>query len=410
MNKTIATRATLTAALVFAAALASCATARGGDGLTLTAAIERTADEMVEDLQPGTRVAIVAFESEAENLSDFIMEELTAALFRRGIEIADRRNLPFVFQELEFQMSDAVSDDTAQSVGQFLGAQLVITGDLWDLGAVRRLAANAIRVETAVRASVPRHDVRNDRALQSMIASLQARPMPAAGAPRPAAIEQARQQTAGTFLDSGIMHASRGEFEPAIRDLTEALRLDPDMAAAYRLLGRALYASAVIVMEIADGFTDVGTLSIGGQATADQARVLNMAVENFDRAIELEPNSGTYVERGRAHSALGNFDRALADFDHAIQLNPNHVAAFSMRGSAHRYMGNLDLAIADHNQAIHINPNHAGALTNRGNVHRAMGNLDLAIADFEAALRINPNSAVVRRNLENVRQSRAQGR
>jgi len=44
-----------------------------------------------------------------------------------------------------------VSDDTAQSVGQFLGAELVITGQLWDLGAVRRLTANAILVETAMR-------------------------------------------------------------------------------------------------------------------------------------------------------------------------------------------------------------------------------------------------------------------
>jgi len=394
MKKTFVSMMVPIAVLVFAAAFTSCGTTRGGDGLTLTAAIELAADEMAADLQPGTRVAIVAFESESYNLSDYIMEELTAALFNRGIEIADRQNLPFVFQELDFQMSGLVSDDTAQGVGHFLGAELVITGQLWDLGNVRRLTANAIRVETAMRASVPRHDVRNDRALQSMIAALYGRPMMASTS-RFAVTEHTQPQTAGTYLDRGILFASRGEFELAIQDFTEALRLNPNLAAAYILRARALYASVMRVTGIGDGFESVGTVDIvGRQATEEEIRTLNQAIGDFTQAIRLDPHGArAYDGRGRAHLSIGDHGRAIADFTQAIRLDSGFSSAFNSRSIAHSRRGNLDLALADSDQAIRLSPNSSASFNQRGIVHRERGHLDLAIADFTQAIRLDPNNS-----------------
>jgi hypothetical protein len=60
------------------------------------------------------------------------MEELTGALVDRGMEVADRQNLEFVYKELNFQMSGEVSDEEVVSIGKFLGADMVITGSLRD--------------------------------------------------------------------------------------------------------------------------------------------------------------------------------------------------------------------------------------------------------------------------------------
>ena len=152
--------------------LLSCATARGGDGLTLQEAIQRSAYDVAGNLPAGTRLAVVAFESESDGLSDFIMEELTRAIMRHGIEVADRRNLDLAFMELNFQMTGYVRDETALSIGRFLGAQFVVTGQFLDLGDARRLSADAINVETATRQNSTAYDVRNDAALRNMVEAL----------------------------------------------------------------------------------------------------------------------------------------------------------------------------------------------------------------------------------------------
>jgi len=168
----------------------------------------------------------MGFESESENLSDFIMEELAAALDGHGIEVADRRNLDLVMRELDFQMSGLVSDETFQGIGHFQGAEMVITGQLRDLGQVKRLAVTAIPVRTAIRSSAPSVNVRNDRTMREMVAALDRQP---AAAGRGAEM-QAPPRTAGTYLDRGQMFLDRGDFDLAIADSEAAVRIDPNNA------------------------------------------------------------------------------------------------------------------------------------------------------------------------------------
>jgi tetratricopeptide (TPR) repeat protein len=59
-------------------------------------------------------------------------------------------------------------------------------------------------------------------------------------------------------------------------------------------------------------------------------------------------------------------------------------------GNAWRNKGDFDRAIADYNQALTINPQDAEAYNNRGNAWRNKGDFDRAIADYTQALRINP--------------------
>ena len=168
-------------ATLFATFLSCASSSTGGElaETSLRGAIEQSARQMAGDLPAGTRVAIVAFESESDNLSYYIMEELTGALFALGIEVADRQNLPYVMQELRLSLDDAVSDEGVQRIGHILAAELVSTGQLWNLGDTRRLSTSAIHVETAVRRSVPRFDLANNRAMRNMVAALDSQPLTA---------------------------------------------------------------------------------------------------------------------------------------------------------------------------------------------------------------------------------------
>ena len=137
--------------------------------LSLHEAIEQAAERIAADLRPVSRVAVIAFESTNDSVSAHILEEIAGALFDRNIEVADRQSLEHVMAELDFQMSGYVSDESALSIGKFLGAQLVITGQLRYLGDTYRLQVNAVNVEDSTRGSVIRLDVRNDRTMQNLM-------------------------------------------------------------------------------------------------------------------------------------------------------------------------------------------------------------------------------------------------
>ena len=51
------------------------------------------------------------------------------------------------------------------------------------------------------------------------------------------------------------------------------------------------------------------------------------AIADYDRAIQLKPDyAEAYVNRGWAYNAKGDYDRAIADFDRAIQLKPDYAS------------------------------------------------------------------------------------
>lgn len=75
-----------------------------------------------------------------------------------------------------------------------------------------------------------------------------------------------------------------------------------------------------------------------------------------------------------------------------------YALALYIRGNAWAEKGELDRAIADYDFAIGMNPLFKEALVNRGVVWARKGDLDRAIADYDAALRISPRDKKAIRN------------
>ena len=75
-----------------------------------------------------------------------------------------------------------------------------------------------------------------------------------------------------------------------------------------------------------------------------------------------------YVLRGDAWRDKGDFDKAMADFNESLRLDPNDSLAYHRRGYAWQSMGDFDKAIADHSEAIRLDPKNANSL--RRSSHR----------------------------------------
>lgn len=117
-------------------------------------------------------------------------------------------------------------------------------------------------------------------------------------------------------------------------------------------------------------------------------RVIEDATESpSDRALALHM-------RGLAFVAKGDIDRAIADYNEAIRLNPNNGLAFNERALAYEAKGDFDRALADLNEAVKLDSGNADIHYNRGNLLMKTGDLDHAIADFNEAIRLGPANIV----------------
>ena len=84
------------------------------------------------------------------------------------------------------------------------------------------------------------------------------------------------------------------------------------------------------------------------------------AIADYNEAIRLNPkNSIAYNNRGNAYDDKGDLAHAIADYNEAIRLNPKYDQAYENRGVAYLYSGNLAKALADVSQASKLDPKHA---------------------------------------------------
>src|SRR3982750_642493 len=98
-----------------------------------------------------------------------------------------------------------------------------------------------------------------------------------------------------------------------------------------------------------------------------------------------------HSNRGIAYGKAGDYDRAIADFDAALRINPNHVRAYVNRGNANFTRRDYDRAIADFGQAIRLEPKVVAHVMSRAIAYEAKGDLARAIADYDQALKLDPN-------------------
>jgi tetratricopeptide (TPR) repeat protein len=166
----------------------------------------------------------------------------------------------------------------------------------------------------------------------------------------------------------GLSYAKLGEYNRAIRDLDKAISLAPNDAGAYDNRGY--------------------TYTKMGQHT--------QAIEDYFRAIKLNPDSPNHrFNLGKAYFDTGEYDLAIESYGQAIKLNPNRTEFYNNRATTYAAIGQYDRAIQDHDKAIMFvtSSKHAQSFFSRGETLLKMGLYDRAVLDYEQSIRLNPNHA-----------------
>ena len=115
------------------------------------------------------------------------------------------------------------------------------------------------------------------------------------------------------------------------------------------------------------------------------------AINDYDQTIALDPkNDNALSSRGAAYFGLGEYQKSINDYDQAITLNPKDDNAFSNRGTAYTYLGEYQKAINDYDQAITLNPKNAKHFVNLGIIYARLGEHQKAIENYDQAITLNP--------------------
>ncbi|TPQ37387.1 peptidase C14, caspase catalytic subunit p20 [Bradyrhizobium guangdongense] len=167
------------------------------------------------------------------------------------------------------------------------------------------------------------------------------------------------EKLAGIYFWRSVAWTKKADYSKVILDATESLRLFPNQA-AYNQRGTAYHAKGEYDIAIAD----------------------------YDDALKLGPPDGTiHHNRGNSYRLKGDYDKAIADYDASIKISPSALT-FQNRGISKQALGDLDGALADINQAIRLDPMLAQPLIHRTTIWRAKGDFDRAIADGTEAIRL----------------------
>ena len=91
------------------------------------------------------------------------------------------------------------------------------------------------------------------------------------------------------------------------------------------------------------------------------------AVKDYTEAIKIDDtNALAFFNRGNAYDQLGQVDLAIADYTRAIKLDPTDPDFYNNRGQVYDSRGEHDFAISDYTEAIRLDATNARPFYNRG--------------------------------------------
>jgi tetratricopeptide (TPR) repeat protein len=132
-----------------------------------------------------------------------------------------------------------------------------------------------------------------------------------------------------------------------------------------------------------------GTAATPAAAIAACTRLLDALAPG---EIASSEGAAVYIARGNLYAVQGEVDRAIADYDTAITLDPNRAVAFFNRATALMEKGEIDRALFDFDHAIELDPMDADARVGRGRAYYQKKDYAAALTDYDAAIRLVPNN------------------
>ena len=177
---------------------------------------------------------------------------------------------------------------------------------------------------------------------------------------------------------SGVCRQETGELEMAVQSFERALEINPDFADAHYNLG----------------------------LTLQKLNQLDAAIKSYKETLSIEPNYiKVHNNLGAIYLELGQIDNAIKSYENVLIIQPDNAEAHHNLGNALNELGKLDDAIKSYEQALSIQPSYFEVHNNLGSIYYELGQRDQAINSYKQALSINPDSADALNNMGIVYQT-----
>ena len=170
--------------------------------------------------------------------------------------------------------------------------------------------------------------------------------------------------------ENGQAFSKSGDYDKALDEFNQAIRLNPGLAAAYYNRGEIYF------------------------KRGDYAQ----AIRDFTRTVEIAPDyTFAYYSRGVANEKSGDIEEAILDFTHTVRLKPSYAPAYNDRARAFYRLGHLREALRDSELALSVAPDTPAYLATHSQILAALGRNEGAFAMLEKAMEI-ANSDWIRKS------------
>ena len=165
-----------------------------------------------------------------------------------------------------------------------------------------------------------------------------------------ASFEQARSykpfSEASRFISAGVAYGMLNQYDKALADLSQALKLEPQNA---------------------DGWNNYGLYLSESGKTKESLEALDKAIslrKNFDKA---------YYNRGNTFAKAGNYREALKDYAIALSINSSYTDALNNSGNCYIMLQRPDSAKVFFERSVQVDPNNVKAIMNLAVTLQSMG-------------------------------------
>jgi tetratricopeptide (TPR) repeat protein len=121
------------------------------------------------------------------------------------------------------------------------------------------------------------------------------------------------------------------------------------------------------------------------------------AIADFGQVLRLKPDWSAYYNRGIAYYEKGDRDRAIADANKALELKPKEAPqradCFLLRAHGYFDKENAEAAMSNLNAALKLDQRRADAYVLRGIVHKVRHEYQKSLEDYERAIGLDPTDA-----------------
>lgn len=195
-------------------------------------------------------------------------------------------------------------------------------------------------------------------------------------------------------LEAGLQKLEAKDYSGAIDNLSKYLKEQPTDSSALSGIIRAYMFTDN--QKEAQRFIDLAIKEHPNNAEFFYRRGLlnnirgqfRKAITDFDKAYSMSGGNAKVnilINRGISHLRDESPEKALADFEEALNINPRNSSAYSYRGFVNHRQGNFAEAVADFNKAIDLDPENMMSHYNRGMAYHRIGDKAKACADFHKA-------------------------